>query len=287
MSVDEISDEILTKIIEVKLEMNLEADREELFYEQKARIHWLRMRDKNTAFFYRCAFYRKKKSMIKGLESDSWRWINDFDEISKTATGYFKELFSSKKVGNYDRLLSAISPCIMEELNERLMVEFKAKEVVEAIKTIAPLKATGKDDFPAIFFQKYWYVTGDEVTRYCLDVLNGRRSIEEVNHTSIILIPKVNSPKSMSQFRPISLCNVIYKIILKVLVNRFRQVLHYCIDDTQGAFVPGRQITNNIFMAYEILHSFKRRRGNSNRGFALKLDMSKACSKVEWCPNPV
>lgn len=81
----------------------------------------------------------------------------------------------------------------------------------------------------------------------------------------------------------ISSCNVIYKIISKVIVSRFCQALYFCIDDSQGTFVPGRQIIDNIFVAYEILHSFKKRRRNLNRGFALKLDMSKTYDKVEWC----
>lgn len=120
------------------------------------------------------------------------------------------------------------------------MTEFKAEEIVRAMKSIGPLKASGNDGYLALFYQKYWHVLGDKVIKYCLDVLNSRIDMGEVNKTSIILIPKVNSPKSMSQFHPISLCNVIYKIISKVLVNRFRRVLHYCMDYTQGAFVPGR-----------------------------------------------
>ncbi|KAA3459952.1 reverse transcriptase [Gossypium australe] len=150
-----------------------------------------------------------------------------------------------------------------------------------AVKSIAPLKASGEDGFPAIVYQKYWLITGEKVTKYCLDVLHGRRNMEEINKTCIILIPKVNSPKAMSQFRPISLCKVIYKIISKVLINRFRRVLSCCIEDNQRAFIAGRQITDNIFVAYEILHSFKKRRGSSKKGFALKIDMSKAYDRIE------
>ncbi|KAA3465126.1 reverse transcriptase [Gossypium australe] len=106
--------------------------------------------------------------------------------------------------------------------------------------------------------------------------------MEEVNFTSIVLIPKFNSPKLVSQFRPISLCNVTYKIISKVIVNHFQKVLNLCIEDSQGAFISGRQITGNIFVAYEILHSFKKRRGSSKKGFALKLDMSKTYDRIEW-----
>lgn len=204
------------------------------------------------------------------------------DGVSNLATEYFKELFSSTEVSNCDRLFESFLPCITEEHNSMLMVTFKVEEVVEAIKSIAPLKASGKDGYPAIFYQKYWNIIGEDVTTYCLDVLNGRRSIEEINQTSIVLIPKEKSPKSMNKFRPISLCKVIYKIISKVLVYRFRQVLDLCIEDTQGAFVPKRQITDNIFVAYEILHSFKRKRGTTKKNFALKLDMSKAYDRIEW-----
>ncbi|KAA3485256.1 reverse transcriptase [Gossypium australe] len=81
--------------------------------------------------------------------------------------------------------------------------------------------------------------------------------------------------RNMSQFRPISLYNVLYKIISKMMVNRFQRVVDICIDEAQSAFVLGRFISNNIFIAYEILHSFKKRRVGKMSCFALKLDMSK------------
>ncbi|KAH1096573.1 hypothetical protein J1N35_013494 [Gossypium stocksii] len=86
----------------------------------------------------------------------------------------------------------------------------------------------------------------------------------------------------MLNFRPISLCNVLYKIALNALVNRFQEVFQFCIDEAQSAFVLGHLSSDNIVVAYEILHSMKNRRFGKEWSFALKLDMSKAYDSVEW-----
>ncbi|KAA3473762.1 reverse transcriptase [Gossypium australe] len=144
---------------------------------------------------------------------------------------------------------------------------------------MAPLKASGTDGFPAMFFQKFWHIIGKDVSRYCLEILNNQKELDTINNTNIVLILKLQNPKNMGQFTPISLCNVVYKIISNAIVNRFRKALGYYIDDAQGAFVPSRQTTDNILMAYELLHSFKKKRyGIGN--FTLKLDMSKAYDSI-------
>jgi hypothetical protein len=97
----------------------------------------------------------------------------------------------------------------------------------------------------------------------------------------IVLIPKVG-PKELGQFRPIGLSNVIDKIALKVLANRLKVILPEIISEEQSVFVPRRQITDNIIVAYECLHFMKRNGAKKHQHCALKLDMEKAHGRVEW-----
>ena len=81
--------------------------------------------------------------------------------------------------------------------------------------------------------------------------------LEGVNSTSIVLIPKIPNPVRITDYRPISLCNVIYKVISKCLVNRMRPLLDDLISPEQSAFIPGRMITDNALVAFECIHHMK------------------------------
>ena len=132
------------------------------------------------------------------------------------------------------------------------------------------------------FFQNHWDIIGDEVCQAVLDILNSRIMLAHLNMTNIALIPKVKNPTCVTEFRPISLCNVLYKLVSKVLANRLKKIMFDIISPTQSAFIPGRLITDNILAAYETFHTMQTRLGGKKGFMVVKLDMSKAYDRVKW-----
>jgi hypothetical protein len=94
-------------------------------------------------------------------------------------------------------------------------------------------------------------MVGEEVCQPVLAILNSRVVDNELNFTYIALIPKTANPVRVTEFRPISLCNIFYKLISKVIANRIKGVLHYLISMNQSASIPGRLITDNILAMYK------------------------------------
>jgi hypothetical protein len=123
---------------------------------------------------------------------------------------------------------------------------------------------------------------GRDVQDMVLQVLNNNAQVDEINKTFIVLIPKGKNPQTPKDYRPISLCNVIMKIITKVVANRIKVTLPNVIDHEQSAFIQGRLITDNALIAMECFHWMKKKRKGKKGVMALKLDMSKAYDRIEW-----
>jgi hypothetical protein len=116
------------------------------------------------------------------------------------------------------------------------------------------LNSTGGTD------QKFWEITGKDVVQEIRVLLNGGEMPRWWNETVVVLIPKVPDPDKLKDLRPISLCNVIYKITSMVLSNCLKFIPPDIISLNQSAFVPGRLITDNVLLAYELAHFMQNKR---------------------------
>ena len=142
-------------------------------------------------------------------------------------------------------------------------------------------KAPSPDGTNPSFYQKIWDIVGEDLTKACLYYLNNGVMPAGLNSTLIVLIPKIKKPERMSELRPITLCNVIYKVMVKAIANRLKRILPLVISESQNAFVAGRLITDNVMVAFEIGHYLKRKTQGKTGFAALKIDMSKAYDRIE------
>lgn len=240
------------------------------------------MEIENTSFFHSFASARRKKNTIKKLKGDGNIWLEGTEALKPLILHYFSNLFTSEIQATDPVVLDKIQPKVTHEMNESLIAPFSADDVKKAAFSIGDLKAPGPDGLHAIFYKKFWSICGEEITQEILQALNTGVIPEGWNDTTVVLIPKVNDPELITQFCPISLCNVIYKIISKMLTLRLKGILPDVISPMQSAFVPGRLITDNVLVAYECVHSIKKKRAGSSGYCAVKLDMHKAYDRVEW-----
>lgn len=212
---------------------------------------------RNTKFFHMHANQRRKTNNISQILHSISCMVSDQNQIGTVFCSFFSHLFSTSNPSDMGLCLESLNPCVTEHMNSILLAEFNEKEIQEAIFKINPLGALRPDGFSACFYQKNWPIIGKEVTSFVLEMLNQQISLDDINDTFITLISKGKIPHLVGKFRPFSFCNVIYKIVAKVLANRLKLILLDIISHTQSASVPRRLITDNVIIVYEIFHSMQ------------------------------
>ncbi|KAH9768542.1 reverse transcriptase domain-containing protein [Citrus sinensis] len=155
------------------------------------------------------------------------------------------------------------------------------RDVRAANFSMHPDKSPGPDSMNPAFFQNFWSIVGDDVSAACLNFIHQYVFHIGLNETLLILLPKNLNPDLITEFRPIALCNVIYKIVAKMLASRLKLVLGSIISKSQIIFIPGRSITDNVMISAEVMHYLKRKRQGREGAAALKIDMSKAHDRIE------
>ena len=212
-----------------------------------------------------------RKNKVDMLKLEPGIWCTDEDKLREAAKEFCCKLYLSENVSGEAWHLRGAFPTLERSDIEMLAKEVNDEEIRVAVFQMGPLKSPGVDSVPALFFQKHWSSLGRPLCEMIRNIFNGGEFDVEICKTVIVLIPKNEKPESFSHFRPISLCNTVYKIITKVIANRLMQ----------SSFVPGRHIVDNIIITPEVIHSMTRMKGKE--GFmAIKMDSEEAYDRLEW-----
>ena len=180
-------------------------------WRQRSRTLWLHEGDGNTRFFHSQATHRYRRNRIEVIENLVGARCEEEGEIANILIAFYTNLFTSSSPDLIEEALEATPLVITEEMNDELAAPYQRSEVELAIKQMDPLKAPGPDGMPPLFFQQFWPTVGEDVTEAVLTCLNSGTIPPSINRTFITLIPKVKIPVKVSEFRPIALCNTLYK----------------------------------------------------------------------------
>lgn len=185
---------------------------EEAYWHMRSRVNELKDGDSNTKYFHHKASSRKKRNLIRGLEDPNGNWLTSSVDIERLITAYFENIFATSSPMGFPEALEGIDHIVSAEMNSVLDEEPTYEEIRTALFQMHPTKAPGMDGFHALFFQKFWDVVGDEIVGLVKNWWRGYLDITPINKTCISLMPKCLVPRSVASFRPISCCNVVYKI---------------------------------------------------------------------------
>ena len=181
-------------------------------WNQRAQILCLSKGDGNTKYFHTRASHRFKKNIIMGIHNSTNVWTETMEDISVALTDLYQDLFTTSNSSLSTLVLDQVPQVITEDMNSQLIGEFSTWKVAAALKQMDPLKALRLDGMPPLFFQHFWPIVEGDITPSVLSWLNIGILPHPLNHIYIALIPKKKNPEFVTNYCPISLCNVLYKI---------------------------------------------------------------------------
>ncbi|GJW99432.1 RNA-directed DNA polymerase, eukaryota, reverse transcriptase zinc-binding domain protein [Tanacetum coccineum] len=215
--------------------------------------------------------------------------VKMLDEYTVVATGtnigefvkHFQDFLGNvSPTISLDQLGDIINLKLSCEDDEAMIVEVTDKEIKEVIFDIDPSKASSLDGYTSFFSKKAYKVIRKEVCLIIKELFSNGKLLGEVNATLIALVPKIDTPNKISDFRPIACCNVLYRCISKIITNRIKIGLNKVVNINQSAFIPGRHIQDNILLTQELLRGYDRKQGAKR--CAIKIDIQKAYDTASW-----
>ncbi|GKE14923.1 RNA-directed DNA polymerase, eukaryota, reverse transcriptase zinc-binding domain protein [Tanacetum coccineum] len=171
---------------------------------------------------------------------------------------------------------------ISDEDANKMIRDINEEEIKDSMFDIGDNKAPGPDGYTSTFFKKSWNVIGKDICLAIKDFFRNGKLLGEVNATIISPILKIHHPNKVSDFRPITCFNVLYKCISKILTNKIKSSLDVIVNPNQSAFIPGRIIQDNLMLSQELLKGYNCKSGHKNGG--MDHDLCIFCIFHNWYP---
>lgn len=207
--------------------------------------------------------------------------VCDQNSIKVGDVSYFSDLYKKPKKHNIEEQLAVLKnmPLYFKEKDQALVGGLVSMaEVERSLKAYAKDKSPGPDGWTIEFYLQFFDFLGGELVASIEDARVSGVIPESLNVTFLTLIPKVDRPLSFSEYRPIALCNLLYKLISKIIASCMKEVLGRFILAEQFGFLPGKQIMDAAGIVQETIHSIRKKKLSS---LVLKLDLEKAFDKVD------
>ncbi|XP_074298451.1 uncharacterized protein LOC141629330 [Silene latifolia] len=217
------------------------------FLAQKAKENWVKNGDENTAFFHASIKRRRAFNRVYHIKDNEGKLCTTPQGIKSAFEEYYIGLLGS------------------------------STEVTPIHKGVI---RNGPDGYSSQFFKDSCAIVGKDICNAVRNMISSGKVLKEANNTTLTLIPKVNVPDSVTQFRPITCCNTVYKCMAKVLCSRLSCVLPDIIHPSQGAFVAGRDIVGNILICQDLIKLYNRKICSPK--IMMKIDLQKAYDSIEW-----
>lgn len=248
---------IWEKLKEVEEERRKILLKEEQMWHLKSRAIWLREGDKNTKFFHGYATRRKNKNSIWRLRING-TYLTSSQDIRKEAVNHFNHLFKSRESMVQAEQLWAIED-IPRMFDEEDLEVFKRpidrEEVIWRLKSLAKDKSPGSDGWTPDFFIFYVDLFVDLIVTMVVEVQALGKISGALNSTFLALISKEKGAETLDDYRPISLCNTLYKVISKIIAEMLKKVFSRLIYPEQAGFLKDRNIHNAVATTQEVIHS--------------------------------
>jgi hypothetical protein len=255
---------------------------EEILWKQKSCVQWLKEGERNTKFFHRSVMQRRHSNRITHLTSDTGEHLHAHEDIATTLTNYYRDLLTEPSLNRSEaiaKITQHVPSLVTQEQNATLLRPITIEEVDQALQDTPKRKAPGPDGFTSDFFHHCWPIIRKEVWEIIEDSRATGQVLQALNTTFLTLLPKEGQAHHPKQFRPIALCNVIYKLLTKVIARRLKPILPTIISPEQSGYIEGRQILDSVILVHEVIHSLQK---TKTPGMLLKLDLSKAFDKISW-----